>query len=107
MIKGKALLVIERTDSEYCPFHVDVFIQSTSHEDPYEGRVIMEQEFEYLAYKSGRHAVPAAAKKLKEGERIRLYVVYECRWHKDHDGEYDSEIFYHKERVLRRQRAKP
>lgn len=50
--------------------------------------------------------VPSAAYKLKVGEKIWVSVVYEFRYYQDYCGNWDVELIYRKERVLKRRRLR-
>ena len=101
-IRGKALLVIERLDSKWVPFDVTPFIQSCSDPRP-EGRDCVKEDFQMC---SSVLPLPSIAHKLKVGEVARVSVVYEFEYTTDYWGESDVYLTYHKERVLRRHRAR-
>lgn len=90
MIKGKALIIIEKLDSIHVPFDVTVYEQSSSGT--------------YSHLETDTLPVPSASYKLKVGEKIWVSVVYEFIYYQDYWGEWDIELVYHKERVLKRRR---
>lgn len=95
MIKGKALLIIEKLDSKYVPFDVTAYVQSCS--DPeYDPR----EDFSFL--ETDTFPLPKAAYKLDVGDRLWVSVVYRLEWRTDYWGETDGELYYLKERVLKR-----
>lgn len=99
MIKGKALLVIDKLDSKYVPWEVQVYIQSCSHEDAY----WINDDFSLL--ETDALPLPDAAYKMNVGDRIRVAVTYEFHYIRG-DGwttDDDIELHYTKQRVLRRQ----
>lgn len=93
MIKGKALLIIERLDSKHVPFDVTAYVQSCSAERNDEDWGLLETDTLPL---------PSVAYKLKVGERVWVSVVYEFRYFCDYWGEWDVDLTYHKERTLKR-----
>ena len=99
MIKGKALIVVERLDSKYVPFDVSVHVQSCSEEE-----YSVEDDFECLS--TDTLPCPDAAYKLKVGEKVWVSVVYVIEHHVDYWGEWDTELYYTKQRVLKRRRIK-
>ncbi len=101
-VEGKALLVITRTneDGEQPSFDVSPFIQSAvggkyAHEAAHE-------DFGLLDYDT--LPVPDAARKLKYGDTLRVYVVYEFQYTTDYWGEHDITLRYRKQRVRKIQR---
>jgi hypothetical protein len=96
MIKGKALLIIERLDSAWVPFDVVAYIQSCSIDDS----CPVQDNFECL--NTDTLPLPRAAYKLKTGDKIWISVVYEFNYHQDYWGELDVDLEYHKERVLKK-----
>lgn len=99
MIKGKALLVIERLDSKHVPFYVTAYIQSCSHPE-YDPR----EDFSCL--ETDTLPCPDAAYKLNAGDRIWVSVVYQLEWHTDYWGESDAELYYLKQRVIKKKLAR-
>lgn len=104
-IAGKALLAITRIheDGERPLYEVGVHLQSAeggeyAHESARE-------DFWLLEY--AVLPLPRAARKLQPGETVRVYVVYLFRYWTDYWGECDVTLDYRKERVLRRQKARP
>ncbi len=95
MIKGKALLIIEKLGSNHVPFDVTAHVQSCSSPvyDPREDFSLLETDTLPL---------PKAAYKLDVGDRLWFSVVYKIDWHTDYWGETDCELYYLKERVLKR-----
>ena len=99
MIKGKALLIIEKLDSKHVPFDVTAYVQSCS--DPeYDPR----EDFSLL--ETDTFPLPKAAYKLNVGDRLWVSVVYRLKWHTDYWGETDGELYYLKERVRKRKVAR-
>lgn len=49
---------------------------------------------------------PDAAYKLKVGESVTVSVVYEFTYSQSYEGEWDVDLCYHKQRVLKRTRAR-
>jgi hypothetical protein len=96
---GKAVLVIDRLDSKYVPFSVQACIESCSGGD----RDYVTNDFECLDTQS--LPVPDAARKLKVGQRVVVRVVYEITYTRDYWGEYDVELEYLKQKVIRRYKA--
>jgi hypothetical protein len=96
-LKGKALLIIERTDSEYVPFDVNAIIL-TGHS--LEGKDAARDDFDLLSTKS--LPLPNAAYKLRVGDKIWVNVVYEFFYHQDYFGEWDVDLTYNKQRVIKR-----
>lgn len=96
-ISGKALLHVTRTDSEWIPFEVETNIL-TGGGDP--SGYSPTEDFELL--ESGALPLPAAANKLKPGERITFAVSYEFIYRRDYWGECDVDLEYNRVRVLRR-----
>lgn len=96
MIKGKALLIIEKLDSKWVPFDVVAYIQSCSCDDPY----AVQDAFEPLS--TNTLPLPRAAYKLKTGGKLWVSVVYEFNYHQDYWGEWDVDLQYHKESVLKK-----
>lgn len=100
MIKGKALLVIDKLDCQYVPWDVTVFIQSCNYENAYDW---INEWWSLLDTDS--LPLPDAAYKMNVGDRIRVAVTYEFHyiygdgWSTDDD----IELYYTKQRVLRRQ----
>lgn len=99
VVKGKALLVIERLDSKLVPFEVAVFIQSCSL--PNKEEAVFSDDFGLL--NTDTLPNPDAAYKLKVGGRVWVSVVYEFEYTRDYWGEYDVDLHYHRQRVLKRQ----
>lgn len=98
-IVGKALLVIERTDSKYTPLEIHPFIQSAAG-----GEWAHECAGEDVCYLH-QDDLPKRVRQLKEGERARVAVTFEIVYTQDYWGECDMEVFIHKAKVLRIQRA--
>ena len=101
VIKGKALLTIERLDSEWVPFEVHAFVQSCSMGGE-STRDMIAEDFGLLD--TDTLPVPSIGHKLREGEKATVSVVYEFTYSHDYFGEYDVGLCYHKERVLKRPR---
>lgn len=101
-LKGKALLVITRVSDSM--FDVHGFIQSCSTTSP-EGVDAVQDEFQHMRYEI--HPLPVDSRKIGLGETWRIAVTYECGWHHDEFlGEWDSELYFDKVRVLRRQKPR-
>lgn len=101
-MKGKALLVITKRDSRGLPFDVRCYIQSCS--GNFEHRDCAQEDFQLL--EADALPAPDAAYKLREGESVTVSVVFEFDYHRDaYTGEWDVELWYHKQRVLKRTRA--
>jgi hypothetical protein len=102
MFKGKALLVIDRLEANRATdFHwdINVFQQSLNGDDP-GGEV--NEAFNCAEWDS--LPAPAAAYKMQIGDRIRVLVHYEIHFSYDEwSGEHDMELYFERERVLRRQ----
>jgi len=99
LIKGKALLIIEKLDSTHVPFDVTAYVQSCS--DPeYDPR----EDFGFM--ETDTFPLPKAAYKLNVGDRLWVSVVYRLEWHTDYWGETDGELYLLKERVLKRRIAR-
>lgn len=107
MIKGKAMLVIERKpyNTAYGRplFNIAAHILSCSSADPLT-RAGVSEELHCVSYNDG---IPDSARKLKPGERIWIKVVYEIHYHQHYDHwsgtpEWSSTIYYNKEKVIRR-----
>lgn len=103
MITGKALLVIEALDCEYVPFQVYPYLQSCNGGEEYSDVAL--ENFQLLD--TATLSLPDAAYKMSVGEVIRVSVVYEFTFSCDYYGEYDVDLLYNKQRVLRKQKAKP
>ena len=101
-IKGKALLVITRLDSEYVPFEVNAYIQSCNGGEIHEDSAL--ETFQLL--ETDTLPLPNAAYKLSVGQTVRVYVVYQIDFSEDYFGESDVDMWYHKEKVLRKQFTK-
>ena len=101
-ISGKALLVIERLDSKWVKFRVHPFIQSCSGGD--DGRDCVQGDFSCCDTDS--LPLPNAAYKMQPGDVIRVAVTYEFTYTCDYWGEWDVDLTYRKQRVLRRQPAR-
>lgn len=99
VVSGKAMLYIEREYRENpndFRFIVQPSILSATggkcaHDCAY-------QDFDLLSNES--LPAPDVAYKLKQGERIRVYVVYEFCYTQDYWGECDVTLFYRKQRVM-------
>lgn len=96
MIRGKALLIIERTDSKYRKYSVDVHVKTCSSEHCYAQEDILCQ---------AERDPPCT--NLKVGERVWVWVVYRISYHRYEDWysggfEVDVEVEYPKIRVLKR-----
>lgn len=101
-LKGKALLVITRVSHGI--FDVHGFIQSCSSRHP-GGADAVQDEFQHMRYEI--HPLPVGSRKIALGETWRIAVTYECNWHYDEfTGEWDSELYFGKVRVLRRQKPR-
>lgn len=93
------MMKIERMDSKYVPFEVYAFLQSCSSQD--EG--VRDWALETFALcDTDTHPLPAAAYKLRPGERCTVNVVYEIEAWNDYYGEADTSLAYKRERVLKR-----
>ena len=101
MIKGKALLVIERISKDH--WYVCPFIQSCNGGEDH--RMAAEENFQLLEYDCP--PLPNCAHKLAIGEVVRVHVVFEFNFTTDYFGEHDVDLEYAKQRVLRRQYPKP
>lgn len=101
MIKGKALLVTERTSEKH--WDVCAFIQSCSGTEDH--LMAAEENFQLLEYDC--LPLPNCAHKLAIGEVVRVHVVFEFSFSTDYFGEHDVDLEYSKQRVLRRQYPKP
>lgn len=99
MIKGKALLIIEKLYSKYAPFDVKAYVQSCSCPE-YD----MREDFSLM--ETDTFPLPKAAYKLNVGGRLWVSVVYQIKWHTDYWGETDAELYLLKERVLKRRIAR-
>lgn len=97
--KGKALLVITATGSKWVPFDTHAFIQACS--GSLDHRDCAQEDFSLLDTAS--LPLPKAAHKLKEGETVRVNIVFEFEHTTDYWGESDIDLNYLKERVLRKQ----
>lgn len=101
MFKGKALLVIDRLECKNArEFHWNIELHqfSLNRDDP--GGEVREA-FDYAEW--DMLPAPAAAYKMEVGDRIRVLVHYELHFTTDYWGEHDMELYYERERVLRRQ----
>ena len=96
MLKGKALLIIEKLDSKWVPFNVVAYIQSCSCNDS----SVAQEDFALL--NTGTLPLPNAAYKLKTGEKLWVNVVYEFNYHQDYWGEWDVNLEYLKERIIKK-----
>lgn len=102
MIKGKALLVITRRESDHGnSFDVGAYIQKCG--GHWERRDVAQDNFQHLEYDV--LPLPPQAYKLAVGETIRVHVVFVFTFHTYDDGECDVDLEYEKVRVLRRQAA--
>lgn len=102
MIKGKALLVITRRESDWGnSFDVGAYIQKCA--GHWERRDVAEENFQHLEYDV--LPLPPQAYKLAVGETIRVHVVFVFSFHTSYEGECDVDLHYDKVRVLRRQVA--
>lgn len=99
MIKGKALIIIERLDSEHVPFDITVYVQSGGRGGYYE-----EETWDCLS--TDTLPCPSAAYKLKVGEKVWVSVVYVIKHHVAYWGEWDTKLYYKKERVIKRRKFK-
>jgi hypothetical protein len=99
VIKGKALIIIEKLDSKWVPFDVSVHVQSGGRDGYYE-----EETWSCLSTDS--LPCPDAAYKLKVGEKIWVSVVYVIEHRVDYWGEWDVKLRYLKQRVIKRRRLK-
>jgi hypothetical protein len=97
MIKGKALIIIEKLDSIHVPFDVVVYEQSSSSPN-----MTPCEDWDLLS--TNTLPVPSVARKLQVGEKIWVSVVYDFSYHQDYWGEWDVNLIYYKERVLKRRR---
>lgn len=101
MIKGKALLVIDRLQARNPKeFHWDihVMVQSLSCEDP--GDEVNEM-FGCMEYDIVR--APKSAYNMEVGDRLRVLVSFEIHYSCDYWGEHDAQLYLLRERVLRYQ----
>lgn len=104
IFKGKALLVIDRLDAGNSKKHhweIHPFIQSLNRDDP--GGEVPEAFSFIMGY--NYHQAPAAAYKMRVGDRIRVQVTFEIHYTQG-DGystDDDSELYLTRERVLRYQ----
>jgi hypothetical protein len=96
MIKGKALLIIEKLDSEWVPFDVQVYVQSSSSEDKW----CNDQDWECLS--TDTLPVPDIAYKLNVGDKVWVSVVYQFNYHQDYWGDWDCKLDYLKQRILKK-----
>jgi hypothetical protein len=99
-MKGKALLVLTRTDSKLVPFDLRCYVQSGN---DWNGGWFADEDFQLLTTDS--LPCPDAAYGLREGESVTVSVVYEFSYHQSYEGEWDVDLCYHKQRVLKRTRA--
>lgn len=95
MVTGKAIIYVEKDSSAYRGFLVDPKIISCSHPDAYWIR----EDLEYQ--------IPERATKLKEGERLWIWVNYQVDYHSwtDHYSggtEVDVEVTFQREKILKR-----
>lgn len=97
MITGKALLIIEKTDTD--EYYTDVHVQSSSHKDKW-------ISLEDLSYISDTE-LPEAAYKLKNiGDKVWVKVKYKICYHVDYYGEADVDIYFTKEKIIRKRKWK-
>lgn len=103
MITGKALLVIEALGGEHVPFQVYPYLQSCNG-----GEICYDVAFEnFQLLDTDTLPLPDAAYNMSVGDVIRVSVVYEFTFSCDYYGEYDVDLQYKKQRVLRKQKARP
>lgn len=99
-LKGKALLVIER--SAFSKDHFDVNAHVQSAEGTYQWRSAAQEDLE-CGYRADM--LPGVCKRMKIGERVWISIVYIITYTQDYWGEYDCEVVYRKERTLKRTRS--
>jgi hypothetical protein len=102
MFKGRALLIIDRLHTDNSKeFHWDIDVrQFTINQDDPGGEV--HEAFSCVKYDV--LPAPSAAYRMAVGDRIRVLVHYEIHFSYDEwSGEHDMELYYERERVLRRQ----
>lgn len=100
IIRGKALLVIDRLNSEHVRYDIHAFIRSCTPGTDASYDCVQEA---FWCAACGAHSVPNAAYKMQIGDRLRIAVTYQLTYTQDYWGEWDSDLVYLKERVLRRQ----
>lgn len=98
MFKGRALLVIDKLDSEHVPWGIQPFVQAMNHEDP--GGEVHEM---FSCAAADCAPMPAAAHRMKTGDRIRVLVHFEIHFSRSWEGEHDADLYLERVRVLRRQ----
>lgn len=96
MVTGKAIIYVEKDSSAYRGFLIDPKIISCSHET---GRDWIREDLEYT--------VPDSALKLKEGERLWVWVNYQVDYHSWYDHlsggtEVNAEVTFNREKILKR-----
>lgn len=105
-IKGKALLVIERVAHYSCEdrfkFEVSTFIQSCSHSNWLWGEA--HEVFSLMRYDT--LPAPNQAYRMKVGDKIWVKVNYEVSYHQDYEGDLDVDMYFTKQKVIKRKRAK-
>lgn len=103
MLKGRALLTIDRIDSlssKEFRWDINANILTCNHDDP-GGEV--QEAFRCVEYDSMQ--APDAAYKMEVGDRIYVLVHYELHFTKG-DGyttDDDADLYYERQRVLKRQ----
>lgn len=92
-MKGKALLTIERLNSKWVPYDVYTTILTGYYD-------YVHEEFQLLETDS--LPLPDAAYKLKVGEKITVAVSWEFHYSQDYWGEHDVDLYYNRQRVIKR-----
>lgn len=103
-MKGKALLVITRLESDTgFRFDIHPFIQScSSNSDDYYGELM--EVFSCVEYDV--LPAPPQAYKIEIGETIRVAVTYYISYTQDYFGEWNCDLEFLKTRILRKQKPK-
>lgn len=100
MVRGKALLIVQKTDYSRRPFEVDAHIKTATCEQT----SYIQEDVQLCAEEN------PPTTNLKVGETAWVWVTYILDYHVYHDyysgtDEWDVDIEYSKIRILKRKRA--
>lgn len=93
-VKGKAIVRIERMDSEWVPFHTETEIL----EDNCSDERYYEEDFSMMD--TDTVPTPVNCENLEVGQSITVKADFEWVYTKDYWGEYDSELYWENAEVV-------
>lgn len=99
-VSGRAIVKIDRLDSEWVPYDIEVEVLEDDVEDD---EKYYEEDFECMT--TGTIGVPEAAENLEVGESVTVEADFCFTYFKDYWGEYDMELYWENEKIHERRTA--